>query len=78
MKTIKVFYKNKDGKIEFTNKELEKLLNETYREGYHEGYSEGTSNTFTWSQPYLTNTCDSATITLSNNSIASCKNESEK
>lgn len=32
---VKVFQKNKNGKIEFTQKELEDLLNEVYWDGYN-------------------------------------------
>lgn len=48
MKKIKVFSINKDGKIEFTKEQLEKLLNETYDEGYQEALEKQ----FTWSPPY--------------------------
>ena len=34
---IKYFYPNKDDKIEFTRKELEKLINDVYEEGRTEG-----------------------------------------
>lgn len=34
---IKVFYPNQQGKLEFTKKELEELLNEAYHEGYQDG-----------------------------------------
>ena len=51
MKKIKVFNLNKDGKIEFTKEQLEKLLNETYDEGYQEALEKQ----FTWSPPYCTN-----------------------
>lgn len=34
---IKVFYPNSQGKLEFTKKELEELLNEAYNEGYKDG-----------------------------------------
>lgn len=38
----KTFYKNKDGKIEFTESALKKLLDEIYKEGFHEGEKRGT------------------------------------
>ena len=38
MKT-KIFTKNEKGKIEFTEKELKKLLDEIYNEGYNDGKS---------------------------------------
>ena len=60
MKKIKVFNINKDGKIELTKEQLEKLLNETYDEGYQEALEKQ----FTWSPPYYTNE-----TTLLNDSI---------
>lgn len=43
---VKVFTPNKNGKIEFTKKELENLLNEVWRDGYN-------SNTnYTWHSPW--------------------------
>ena len=62
MRKIKVFHLNKEGKIEFTKEELEKLLNETYGDGYNEGKS----HTFTWTQPYYS----SNEITLLNNDMS--------
>ena len=40
MKT-KIFTKNENGKIEFTEKELKALLDEIYNEGYNDGKSRG-------------------------------------
>lgn len=34
---VKIFTPNKDGKIEFNQKDLESLLNEIYEEGYNDG-----------------------------------------
>lgn len=34
---VKIFVQNKDGKIEFNQKDLESLLNEVYEEGYIDG-----------------------------------------
>lgn len=42
---VKVFQKNKNGKIEFTQKELENLLNEVYWDGYR------ANSTWTWTTP---------------------------
>lgn len=61
--TIKVFESNKDGKIEFSKADLEKLLNEIYKDGYKTGYAEGSSKSFTWTSPYLSNTNPSITTT---------------
>jgi hypothetical protein len=66
---IKVFETNNNGKIEFTHKDLEKLLNEVYNAGYREGQE---SHSWTWTSPYLNNALcsnDSATITGSNTKI---------
>ena len=59
---IKVFETNNNGKIEFTCKDLEKLLNEIYNAGYREGKE---NHNWTWTSPYLNNALrsnDSATI----------------
>lgn len=42
---IKVFTQNKEGKIEFTKDELEKLLNEVWFDGKSHA-------TYTWTSPY--------------------------
>lgn len=46
---IKVFYPDRDGRISFTKKELEDLLDEVYREGYNDG------RPYTWTSPYWGN-----------------------
>lgn len=49
---VKVFYPNKNDKIEFTRKELEELLDEVYNDGYNDGrYS-----TWTYTTPSITYT----------------------
>lgn len=53
---IKVFKTNSNGKIEFTQTELENLLNEIYKSGYAEGEDEGRKNNFTWTSPYINTT----------------------
>ena len=67
---IKVFETNKEGKIEFTKAELEKILNEIYKDGYNSGYENGKSKTWTWTTPYynsLTNIpCVNTTTTTTN------------
>lgn len=40
---VRVFYPNKDNKIEFTKKQLEELLNEVYEEGHTKGWEQGYS-----------------------------------
>lgn len=57
---VKVFKFNEHDKIEFTQKELEALLNEVYDAGYTKGY-----NRYTWVSPYYSTTC----TTASNSSI---------
>ena len=53
---IKVFYPDRDGRISFTKKELENLLDEVYREGYKDGLPY-----YTWTSPYYPS--NSGTIT---------------
>ena len=66
---IKVFEKNKNGKIQLSTKELEKILNEAYWEGYRDYASRNvwtytTPNYYTGTSPYIfTSTASSATIT---------------
>lgn len=40
---VKIFVANEKGKIELTEKELQKLLEEAHNEGYMEGHNEGIS-----------------------------------
>ena len=47
MKT-KIFTKNENGKIEFTENELKKLLDEIYNEGYYDGKS----RSYIYTTPY--------------------------
>lgn len=72
---IKVFESNKDGKIEFSKTDLEKLLNEIYKDGYNTGYAEGSSKSFTWTSPYLTTTNHiiTTTTTTATNTIDDLK-----
>lgn len=49
---VRVFYPNKDNKIEFTKQQLEKLLDEVYEEGRSKGYSEGYNNSRLVTIPY--------------------------
>lgn len=72
---VRVFYPNKDNKIEFTKQQLEKLLDEVYEEGrakgYDQGYAAGRPVTITYpytpywytTTPYI-NTCTTDNITL--------------
>lgn len=47
---VKVFTTNKDGKIEFTKDELEKLLDEVWRDGYN------SNSSYWWKSPQWTST----------------------
>lgn len=49
MKT-KIFTKNEKGKIEFTEAELKKILDEIY----NEGYNDGKSRSYTYTTPIRT------------------------
>ena len=49
---VKVFYPNRDGKIEFTRQELEKLLNEVYEDGQRNC---NCGKSWTWTTPYYNN-----------------------
>lgn len=43
---VKIFTTNKNGKIEFTEKELENLLNEVWKDGYNSN-----KNSYWWCSP---------------------------
>ena len=69
---VKVFYPNREGKIEFTRQELEKLLDEVYREGQKDC---NCSKSWTWTTPYYndslnSNSATNATITTPDLSTA--------
>lgn len=49
---VKVFYPNKNGKIEFTKQEIEKLLDEVYNQGYRDGQN----HPYWWTSPTITTT----------------------
>ena len=56
---VKIFTLNENNKIEFTQKELEKLLDEVYEDGVADGKK---SNYFYYRYPYTTTTTDATTI----------------
>lgn len=60
---VKVFYPNREGKIEFTRQELEKLLDEVYREGQKDC---NCSKSWTWTTPY----CNTRDLNLSSDSTS--------
>lgn len=69
---VKVFYPNREGKIEFTRQELEKLLDEVYREGQKDC---NCSKSWTWTAPYYngsltSNSTTNATIVAPDLSVA--------
>ena len=66
---IKVFCPNVNGKLEFTKKELEDLLNEAYSDGYRDG---SCTRTWTYTYPTVTlNSSDSTTGTITYRDSAS-------
>ena len=74
---VKVFYPNREGKIEFTRQELEKLLDEVYREGQKDC---NCSKTWSWTTPYyndslISNSTTNAAITANNTAIDNFKSD---
>ena len=60
MSRIVVIEKNKDGKIELTKQELQKMLDDAYNQGYSDG--RGRWDTITYpSAPWITTTYSSIT-----------------
>lgn len=64
---VKVFTPNKDGKIEFTKDELEKLLNEVWWDGR-------SHNVYSWTSPswyptWYTTTASTKTATVNGDNI---------
>lgn len=45
---IKIMFPNRDGRLEFTKQELEKLLEEAYNEGYRDGSRSNSSGTISY------------------------------
>lgn len=71
---VKVFTKNQNNKIEFTEDELRKLLDEIYNEGYWDGAKKYVYTT-PYTIPYGTNY--PYTVTVSNNLKSACEFEGE-
>ena len=76
---VKVFTKNQNGKIEFTEDELRKLLDEIYNEGYWDGkgnnYIYTTPYTHTYTYPYTVySTSTSATSVDCSNELKTTLN----
>ena len=70
---IKVFTKNQNNKIEFTEKELRKLLDEIYSEGYSEGYSNGAGGYF-YTTPHYTKYPYTVTASTFSNNLRDVQN----
>lgn len=70
---VKVFTKNQNNKIEFTEKELQKLLDEIYNEGYSEGYSNGAGRYF-YTTPYYTKYPYTVTTATYSNNLRDVQN----
>ena len=62
---VKIFTLNENNKIEFTQEELEKLLDETYNDGYADGKK---SNYFYYRYPYYCTTTASPAISVGSDS----------
>ena len=66
---VKIFTKNKNNKIELSEKELKEILDEAYWDGYH---AHGTTYIYNspnrnWWDPYIYTTTTTGSITLTNN-----------
>ena len=61
---VKVFYPDKNGRISFTKKELQDLLDEVYREGYNDAKP----YYWTWTTPYVYGNWSNGTVTSTNTS----------
>lgn len=68
---VKVFTLNKNGKIEISEKDLKKLLDDVYWEGYRDNSNTWTYTTpktypywYSTTTPYVTTTCTSGTATI--------------
>lgn len=66
---VKVFTPNKNGKIEFTQKELEKLLDEVWRDGYN------SNHTYTWHSPWWYYPTYTTTTASTNGTITTAHND---
>ena len=77
---VKIFAKNKNGKIELTEKELESLLNDSYWEGYNANKETYVYHSPNWS-PYRWRDCvtygsaTNATLTSNTPSFNTIQND---
>ncbi len=68
---IKIFTTDYDGRISFTQEELQKLLDEVYREGYNDAKPYYQYPTWTYTTPAVTN---NPNITWTTTSLCSTSN----
>lgn len=71
---VKVFQKNKNGKIELTKEELETLLNEVYWDGYNNANNTWTYTTPHWTPDYTVTTLENSTVPVSVSTVTSLEN----
>lgn len=74
MSRIVVIEKNKDGKIEFTKDELQKMLDDAYSQGYSDGRARWDTITYPSHPWYIStnsNTVASDKITLNGTDVSS-------
>ena len=70
---VKVFTKNQNGKIEFTEDELRKLLDEIYNEGYWDGKG----NNYIYTTPYTLYSTSATSVDCSNELKTTLNTEGE-
>lgn len=67
---VRAFIKNKNNKIEFTEAELNNLLNEAYKEGYNNGrYYNWYLPPFDWSPYYIAEQNNEYIAEIKNNGL---------
>ena len=67
MSRVVIIEKNKDGKIELTKEELQKMLDDAYNQGYVDGkgrYDTITYPSYPWYTTIATNTISTDKVTL--------------
>lgn len=76
---VKVFTKNQNGKIEFTEDELRKLLDEIYNEGYWNGKGNNYIYTtpYTYTYPYTLCSTSTTSVDCSNELKTALNTEGE-
>ena len=72
MSHVVVVEKNKDGKIEFTKDELQKMLDEAYNQGYSDGKATRWDTITYPSHPwYVSTTSDKVTLNATDANVSS-------